>query len=76
MIFLSQTVRDLGNFFSVPETSGSSGVIGRGAGTPLHDLLDHPQKRKKPVSRGLANLRDEDLRLLSVLTRRAIESLD
>ena len=30
---------------------------------------------KKQASRGLANVREEDLRLLSVLTRRALESL-
>jgi hypothetical protein len=77
MIFLSQTVqksRDLGDILDVPTTS--SCVIGRGVDLPLHDLLDRPPKRKNLVSRGLSNMRDEDLRLLSVLTRRAIERLD
>ena len=77
VIFFSQTARDLGEFWDDSAASaGSSGVLGRGASTPLYDLLDHLQKRNDPVSRGLANLRDGDLRLLSSLTRRAIESLD
>jgi hypothetical protein len=65
-------------FFS--ERSGrdlaSNDVINRGPG---HGLPDHPQPRKDPVSRGLANLRplrDEDLRLLSVLTRQALDGID
>jgi hypothetical protein len=61
MIFLSKPAgRDLAN----------SDVVGRGAST-------HHRSRKKLVSRGLAgaNLRDEDVRLLSVLTRRTLESL-
>jgi hypothetical protein len=67
MIFLSETVgRDL----------ASSAVVGRGAGTLVHGLPDHPRPRNIPEARGLANLRDEDLRLLSVLTRRALEGLD
>ena len=66
MIFFSETVgRDLEN----------SGVVGHSAGTLLHGLPDHPRPRKSPVSQDLANLRDEDLRLLSVLTHRALESL-
>jgi hypothetical protein len=47
----------------------SSDVVGRGVST-------HPRHTRKPVSRALANLRNEDLRLLSVLTRRALERLD
>lgn len=59
MIFLSSTIgRDL-----------ADSVIGRGM--PLHRLRDHPQPPKPPVL-DLASLRDEDLRLLSVLTRRAL----
>ena len=56
----------------------SSDVVGRGAGTLVHGLPapDHPQARRNPVSRALAGLRNEDLRLLSVLTRRALESLN
>ena len=46
----------------------NSGVVARGAGTP-------PRPRRNLVSRRLANLRKEDLRLLNVLTRRAFESL-
>ena len=46
----------------------SSDIIGRGAGTLLHGLSDHPT-RKKLVSCGLTKLRDEDLRLLGVPTR-------
>ena len=64
MIFLSSTI---GRDFA------SRDVIG--PGTPLHDLPGHLQPRKNPVS-SLANLRDEDLRLLSVLTRRALDRLD
>jgi hypothetical protein len=41
----------------------SSDVVGRGAGT-------HPR-----TSRGLANFKEEDLRLLNILARRALESL-
>jgi len=47
----------------------SSGVVGRGVST-------HPRPPRRLVSRALANLRIEDLRLLSVLTRRALERLD
>ena len=46
----------------------NSVVVARGAGTP-------PRPRRNLVSRRLANLREEDLRLLNVLTRRALESL-
>jgi len=46
-----------------------SGVVGRGTNM-------HPRPRKSPVSRAPAKLRDEDLRLLSILTRRALERLD
>ena len=47
----------------------SSDVVGRGVNTD-------PQHPREPVSRALTNLRNEDLRLLSVLTRRALERLD
>ena len=67
MIFLSEPVQ---------RNLASSDVIGRGVGALLHGPPDHLQPRKKPASRGLANLRDEDLRLLSVLTRRALDRLD
>ena len=43
------------------------GPVGRGAGKL--------QSRKTLVSRGLASLREEDLQLLSVLARRALEGL-
>ena len=66
MIFPSETVgRDL-----------ASSVVSRGEGALLHGLPDYPRPRKIPEARGLANLRDKDLRLLSVLTRRALASLD
>jgi hypothetical protein len=60
MIFLSQPAG---------RDLASSGVVGRGASM-------HPRPPKKPVSRAPANLRNEDLRLLSILTRRALERLD
>lgn len=67
MIFLSETTgRDLAR----------SDVIGRGVGRPLHGLPGRFQSRKKLVSRGLANFRDEDFRLLSVLVRRVLDRLD
>ena len=47
----------------------SSGVVG-------HDTSMLPRPPPKPVSRALANLRNEDLRLLRILTRRALERLD
>ena len=47
----------------------SSDVVDRGMST-------HPRLPKKSVSRALANLRDEDLELLSVLTSRALGRLD
>jgi len=72
MIFLSRTVRDLGDSLNVPATSGSGGVIGRGA---LRDLLARRQNRN-PRSRGLPDLRDEDVLLLNALARRVIEGLD
>jgi hypothetical protein len=66
MIFLSEPVsRDI----------ASSDVAGHDAGTLFHGLLDYSQPQKTPVSRGLANLRDEDLQLLSVLAHRALEGL-
>jgi len=40
------------------------------------DVSTHPRLPKKPVSRALANLRNEDSRLLSVLTRSVLERLD
>ena len=59
MIFLSSTIgRDL-----------ASDVIGRG--TPLYGHPDDPQPPKLPVL-DLTSLRDEDLRLLSAVTRRAL----
>ena len=39
-------------------------------------LDEHPQEREDLVSRSLASLRDEDLRLLSTLSRRILENLD
>jgi len=45
----------------------NSDVVGRGIST-------HPRPLRKPVSRALAKLRNEEL--LSVLTRRALEGLD
>jgi len=47
----------------------SSAVVGRGVST-------HPRPPRRLVSRAPANLRNEDLGLLSVLTRRALERLD
>jgi len=46
-----------------------SNVVGR-------DVSTHPRLPEKPVSRAFANLRDEDSRLLSILTRRVLERLD
>lgn len=72
--FLSQTIgRDLGNVLATPARRG---VISRRAGLPLHSPPVDLQTREQLASRGLAHVRDEDLRLLSVLTRRALESLD
>jgi len=51
------------------DLTSSSDVVGRGVST-------HPRPSRKLVSRALANLRNEDLRLLSALTRRALERLD
>jgi hypothetical protein len=66
MIVLSSTIgRDL-----------ASDAVDRDEGMLLPGLPGHFQLRKRRVSWGLANLRDEDLRLLSVLTRRALEGLD
>ena len=39
-------------------------------------LNEHPQEQEDLVSRSLANLRDENLRLLSILSRRILENLD
>jgi hypothetical protein len=61
MIFLSKSAN------SVPRDLPNSDVVGRGGGKH--------QSRKQLVSRGLANLRDEDLQLLNVLARRALESI-
>ena len=64
MVFLSETVgRDL----------ASTGVVDRDAATSLHGHPDHPQQ--KSVSRGSANSREENLRLLNVLARSALENL-
>ena len=43
--------------------------VGRG-------ITTHPRSPSKPVARALANLRNEDFQLLSILTRRALERLD
>ena len=47
----------------------SIGVVGRSASM-------RPRPPKTPVSRATADLRNEDLRLLSILTGRALERLD
>ena len=47
----------------------ASGVVGRGVST-------RPRSPSKSMSRALANLKNEDFRLLSILTRRALERLD
>ena len=60
MIFLSESRRDL----QVP----SSDVVSRGAGT-------HARTTEKLASRGLANFQEEDLRLVNILARKALESL-
>jgi hypothetical protein len=73
---LSSVVRDLGNCLNVPATSATSGVIRRDLSASLHGLPDNPQNRKKSVSRDLANMWDEDFRLLYVLARRLFESPD
>ena len=44
-------------------------LVGRGVST-------HPRPPRKPVSRALADLRNDGSRLLGVLTRRALERLD
>jgi hypothetical protein len=51
------------------DLTSSGDVVGR-------DVSTHPRLPKKPVSRALANLRDKDSLLLSVLTRRVLERLD
>ena len=61
MILLSQPTG------TVPASSGV--VVGRG-------VSRRPRPPSKPASRALANLRNEDFRLLSILTRRALERLD
>ena len=53
----------------------STGVVDRDAASSLHGHPDHPQPVQKTVSRGSVNLREEDLRLLNILTRSALESL-
>ena len=67
-------------FLGFSETAGrvlaSSGFVSRGLSTSDHGLPDHPLPRKDPLSRGIANLRDGDLRLLGVLTRQALDGLD
>ena len=47
----------------------TSGVVCRGVST-------RPRPPSKRVSRALANWRNEDFRLLSILTHRALERLD
>ena len=42
----------------------------------VRDESTHPRPPRKPLPRALANLRNQDLRLLSVLTRRVLERLD
>jgi hypothetical protein len=39
-------------------------------------LDEHPQEQEDLVSRSLASLREDDIRLLSILSRRILESLD
>jgi hypothetical protein len=60
MAFLSSTVgRDL---------------ITRAFGV-FRTLYDHGQEQEDLVSRSLASLRDEDLRFLSILSRRMLDGL-
>ena len=67
MIFLSETAgRDL----------ASSDFVIRDLGTSVLDFPDHPLPRKDRMSRGIANLRGEDLGLLDVLTRKAFSGFD
>ena len=60
MIFLRKSRRD----FQVP----SSDVVSRGAGR-------HPRTSERLASRGLANFKEEDLRLVNILARKALENL-
>ena len=60
----------------VSETVGRDLASGGRAGTPINGHPDHPQPRKKQILRGLTNSTDEDIRLLSLLTRRTYKSID
>ena len=60
MIFLSQPA---GRDLAI------RGVVG-------FDAILHPRPPKEQVSHALANLRNNDLRLLGILTRSALEKLD
>jgi hypothetical protein len=69
-------VRDLGSFVGAPAISALAigGFTPRGTGAPLRSRL--LPNRRKSVSHGLANLRNEDFRLLGVLARKMFERVD
>ncbi len=45
-------------------------------GRAFEILNEHPQDNEDPVSRSLSSLGDEDLQMLSVVSRRMLDSLD
>jgi hypothetical protein len=49
-----------------------SSTIGRS----VEPLIEHPQDQEDLVSRSLSNMRDEDLQMLSIISRRTLKNLD
>jgi hypothetical protein len=45
-------------------------------GRAVESLNEHPQDQEDLVPRSLSDLRDEDLKLLSIISRRMLYSLD
>ncbi len=45
-------------------------------GRSVEPLIEHPQDQEDLVSRSLSNMRDEDLQMMSIISRRMLNSLD
>ena len=76
LIFLNSMVRNLVNVLGALAISAIGGAVHCGAGATLTRSTRLPPNRTKSVSCGSTNLKDEDFRLLGVLARRMVESLD
>jgi len=55
------------------------GTVSPGAttvGRSVEPLIEHPEDQENLVSRSLSNMRDEDLQMMSIISRRMLNNLD